>query len=212
MFFSIYERSPYHLIHADLITARPVDMSRTVQRKIRNMLRHVKANKQCKINRIYADFKLFMAEHPHISTLQGDTVEGKKGGKCFLTLSWVDWNFQIVFLRDHNNSSSITTCVDLHYDSIGVNLFSKAVPKVWLLDNGTEFSNPSEVKKSGIRVFYCDSECTDQKDACENTHEYLRHILPQGTSIDDLDQDFLNLLFSHINAFKKKKVEQSLSI
>lgn len=204
--FTICERSAYRLINANLISARPIDMPRTVQRKLRVKSKHVKVDKKCRIGRTYDDFKRYMADHNDESILQGDTVEGKKGGKCILTLTWVDWNFQIGFLRDHNNSSSVTDCVNLLYESLGVDLFSKVVPKVWLLDNGTEFSNPSEIEKYGIHVFYCDPGRPDQKGACENTHEHIRRILPQGTSFDDIDQDFLNLLFSHTNAFKRKKL------
>ena len=80
-----------------------------------------------------------MAEHPDEPVLQGDTVEGRKGEKCMLTLTWVQWSFQAGFLRDHNNSASVTRIVNQLYESLGYELFHKVFPSVWLLDNGSEF-------------------------------------------------------------------------
>lgn len=50
---------------------------------------------------------------------------------------------------------------------------------VWLLDNGSEFSNPSEIEKYGIHVFYCDPSAPYQKGCCEVTHKYVRRVLSE---------------------------------
>lgn len=204
--FSICARTMYRLINAGLIDARPIDMPRTVQRKLRPKSRTHKVDKKCREGRTYTDFNAYVAAHPDEAILQGDTVEGVKGGKCVLTLTWADLNFQIGFLRDHNNSASFTICVDLLYEKLGIELFSKVIPHIWLLDNGSEFSNPAAIEEYGIRIFYCDPGRPDQKGCCENTHTHIRRILPQGTSFDDIPQEFFDLLFSHINAFYRKKL------
>ena len=38
------------------------------------------------------------------------------------------------------------------------------------------------------------------------THEYVRRILPKGTSFDDLDQGFIDYMYSHINSERRKKL------
>ena len=43
-------------------------------------------------------------------------------------------------------------------------------------------------------------------DTCEVNHELLRRILPKGTSFNNLTQEDINLIMSHINSYKRKKL------
>ena len=45
-----------------------------------------------------------------------------------------------------------------------------------------------------------------EKGACEVNHELIRRILPKGTSFDELNQCDINLIMSHINSYKRKKL------
>lgn len=203
----ISERQAYILIKSGLISAKPIDMPRQVRMRPRKKKSvEVKVDKKCRIGRTYDDFNAYISQHPDEAILQGDTVEGTKGGKCILTLSWVQWSFQIGILRDHNNSRSVTQIVDNFYNSLGAETFHKLFPSVWLLDNGTEFSNPAAIEKYGIKVFYCDPSAPYQKGFCENNHEHIRRVLPKGYSFNTLDQSFFDLLFSHINSLTRKKL------
>ena len=38
------------------------------------------------------------------------------------------------------------------------------------------------------------------------THEFIRRILPKGTSFNDLTQDDITLMMSHINSYTRKKL------
>ncbi len=81
-----------------------------------------------------------------------------------------------------------------------------------LTDNGSEFSNPSKIEfdmKTGelrTKIFYCHPSSPFEKGACEVNHELLRRILPKGTSFDDLTQNDISLVMSHINSYKRKKL------
>ena len=202
----ICEKTAYTLLHSGMISARPIDAPRIVRMSPRKSKQQVKIDKNCRIGRTYEDFIAYLAEHPDTEILEGDTVEGKKGGKCILTLTWKSMDFQIGFLRDHNNSSSVTAIVDSLYETFGDVLFHKVFPDVWVLDNGSEFSDPVKIEKYGVRVFYCDPSSPYEKGTCENTHSLIRRVLPKGSSFDFLDQEFLNLLFSHINGLARKKL------
>lgn len=209
--FTISEKTAYMLVHSGLIDARPIDLPRAVRFKYRKKSKEVKVDKKCRIGRSYDEYLRYISEHPDETVLQGDTVEGVKGGKCILTLTWVSWDFQIGFLRDHNDSASVSAIVNNLYELLGLEVFSKVMPSIWLLDNGSEFSNPTEIEKYGIHVFYCDPAAPYQKGACENTHEHIRRILPKGTSFNDLTQDFLHVMFSHINSMVRKKLNDRSS-
>ena len=51
-----------------------------------------------------------------------------------------------------------------------------------------------------------------QKGSCENNHERFRYILPKGVSFDDLTQEDLDLITSHINSLKIKSIDFSCPI
>lgn len=205
--FMISEKQAYRLVHSGFIDARPIDLPRMMRMKPRKAKSiELKVDKCCRKNRTYDDYKAYMKSHPDEAVLQGDSVEGVKGGKCILTLTWPQWEFQLGILRDHNNSASVTVIVDHFHKVIGDEQFRKIFPSVWQLDNGSEFSNPAAIEKYGIHVFYCNPSSPYQKGSCENLHEYIRRVCPKETSFDNLDQGFFNLLFSHINSVYRKKL------
>ena len=82
----------------------------------------------------------------------------------------------------------------------------KRLFEVILTDNGTEFSDPESIEidmNTGEKVssiFYCDPSCSWQKGSIEKNHEYIRYILPKGTSFAGLTQDDCYLIASHINS------------
>ena len=53
-----------------------------------------KVDRNCRKGITYDDYLAYMAAHPDEAVLEGDTVEGKKGENCILTLTWVQWSFQ----------------------------------------------------------------------------------------------------------------------
>ena len=50
-----------------------------------------------------------------------------------------------------------------------------------------------------MKLFYCDPRHSEQKGEIEKNHEYIRYILPQGTSFDSLTQEKVDLMMNHIN-------------
>lgn len=139
-----------------------------------------------------------------------DTVEGIKGGKCLLTLYFVNSYFQLAFLRDYNDAQSVIDIFNFLQELLGLSTF-QTLFVVILTDNGSEFSNPLAIEFDSnhvqrTRIFYCEPSRPDQKGQCENNHELIRRILPKGTSFDSLTQKDINLMMSHINSYKRKKL------
>ena len=78
-------------------------------------------------------------------------------------------------------------------------------------DNGSEFSNPKALEFDGegnrrTRMFYCDPSSPFQKGAAENNHEFIRRIIPKGTSLDTFSQHDIDLMMDHINSYGRKKL------
>ena len=102
---------------------------------------------------------------------------------------FVDSGFMLAFLRDTNNAASVTAAfkqINTILNEIGEISFGELFT-VLLTDNGSEFSDPVEIEKMGHKthpcnVFYCDPCNSNQKSQIERNHEFIRKILPKGTS------------------------------
>ena len=170
-----------------------------------------KIDKDCLENRRYEDYKKFIEENPDTPIVEIDTVIGKKGGKVLLTVHFVNCSFMLAFIREHNDAQSVIDIFNDLQEKLGIEKF-KELFIVILTDNGSEFSNPTEIEfdmKTGekrTQIFYCHPSSPYEKGSCEVNHELLRRILPKGTSFDNLSQEDINLVMSHINSYKRKKL------
>ncbi|PWL80466.1 MAG: hypothetical protein DBY24_05935, partial [Prevotellaceae bacterium] len=52
-------------------------------------------------------------------------------------------------------------------------------------------------------IYYCDPNRSDQKGALEKNHEYIRYVLPKGTSFEKMTDKTTLLLLNHINSEKR---------
>lgn len=208
-----HEKTIYNLIDANLLPGiKNLDLPRKCRLKPRKSGRKEhKVDSQCRIHRTYADYLDFVQAHPDVSVVEMDTVEGIKGGKVILTFLFKSCNLQLYFLADHHTSQATIQQMDQLYEQrFGPELFKK-IFEVILTDNGSEFSNPTAIEndafhQSRSRLFYCDPAASYQKGTCENNHEMLRRFYPKGSSFDQLTQDELNLISSHINSYKRKRL------
>ena len=142
----ISNKTLYSYVNNSLFTARNIDMPRTVRMSPRkNKSKTLKVDKGCRNGRTYKDFVKYINEHPDSIICEGDSVEGKKGGKVLLTLFFVQQNLQLAFLRDYNDARSVTHIFEKLYIELRSDIFVK-IFDVLLLDNGSEFSNPEALE------------------------------------------------------------------
>lgn len=184
-----------------------IDLPRRVKYKVRNKDKNKKKTKKdysYRVERTYEDFKEILEENPNINVVEMDTVEGIKGGKVLLTLIFRNFNFMIARLLPDKTSKSVKKELDKIEKLIGTELY-KRVFKCILTDNGGEFERPNELETStdGSKrswIYYCDANRSDQKAKVEKNHEYIRYIIPKGTSMDKYQQSDMDLMMSHINS------------
>lgn len=212
------EREIYNLIDSNILEIKNIDLPRKVRYRKRNKSsKSYKIDKKCLEGRRYEDFLKFIEENPDTPIVQMDSVEGVKGGKVLLTIHFVSSSFMLAFIREHNDSQSVIDIFNQLENILGIDKF-KDLFIVILTDNGSEFSNPSEIEISPTtgevrtKLFYCEPRHSEQKGSCEVNHEMIRRVLPQKTSFDDLTQDNINLLMSHINSYKRKKLNNCCPI
>ena len=202
----------YKYIDLGILNVRNIDLQRKVRFRINkeysNNQSREKCNPKIKIGRFYTDFKDYIEHNPNASIVEMDTVigtSGGKGGKCFLTLLFRQYNFMLIYLLPYKQSKYVTETFNFIKKLIGIDEF-KRLFEVILTDNGSEFFDPESIEidiNSGEKVssiFYCDPSCSWQKGSIEKNHEYIRYILPKGSSFAGLTQDDCYLIASHINS------------
>ncbi len=169
-----------------------------------------KIDKKCRIGRTYEDYKNFIDNHPDISVVQMDSVEGTKGGKVLLTIHFVNCSLMLAFIRDRNTAQSVIEIFNDLYGKLGHNDFKKLFPVI-LTDLGAEFSGPKQIEETAegltrTKVFFCKAMHSWLKGSCEVNHELLRRVIPKYQSINHLDQEKTNLMMNHINSYKRLKL------
>lgn len=206
------EKEIYNLIDQGALEIKNIDLPRKVRYRSRPKRKtYYKIDKKCLVGRTHDDFLKYIEQNPDTNIVEIDTVEGTKGGKVLLTIHFVNCSFMIAFIREHNDAQSIIDIFNMLEDLLSLDIFKKLFVVI-LTYNGSEFSNPSAIEISPnsneerTKIFYCEPSRSDQKGSCEVNHEFIRRVLPQGTSFDNLNQNDINLLMSHINSYKRKKL------
>lgn len=208
--FDISEKSVYRYVAGGLLKARNIDMPRVCRIKPRKSKPVVhKVDKSCRIGRSYAEFLSF-TEQSGVSIVEMDTVIGRVGGKVLLTMMFKSCDLMLAFIRDRNTSQSVIDIFNMLYEAMGQDSFKSLFPVI-ITDNGSEFSNPKALEYDAdgnlrTRLYYCDPYSSFQKPNVELNHEFIRKISPKGKSFDDLTQDDISLMMSHINSYSREKL------
>lgn len=198
-------RTLYKYIDKNVFTARNIDLPRKVKYKLRKSTGiHKPFNRAYRNNRSYAEFTALLKDNPNVHVVEMDVVEGQKGGKVLLTLLFRSCSLMLAFLLEEKTQQNVIAVFNFLTDKLGINTFKKLFPLI-LTDNGVEFQNPWKLEEDQYgnprtKLYYCDSNCSWQKGMIEKNHEYIRYVLPKGTSFDIYSQDDITLLINHINS------------
>lgn len=206
------EKAIYNYVDAGILKVRNYNLPRKIKFKTRrNVAKVYKVDKHCLENRRYEDFQKYMEEHPDTPVVEMDSVEEVKGGKVLLTIHFVNCSFMLAFIREHNDAQSVIDIFNYLQSILGIDKF-KELFVVISTDNGSEFSNPIEIEFNPVtgekrtQIFYCHPSHPEEKGSCEVNHELIRRIVEKGKSFDSFNQEDINLMMSHINSYKRKKL------
>ena len=197
----------YRHIRKGYLSIAPIDLARAVKFKERRKNNLPSIPKEAKKGRSYEDFLNYLALKQLNSWLEMDTVMGRMGGKVLLTFNLSFCNFIFARLLDNKTALEVTKYLydiknTLHEaDKDFFQLFP-----VILTDNGGEFARVDDIEmdvRGESKLFFCDPNRSDQKGRIEKNHTLIRDILPKGTSFDNLTQEDINLVCSHVNSVKR---------
>lgn len=211
----ISERSLYNYIGNGYLSVKRLDLRRAVRYKPRKQQqKKVKVFPKKKLGRHYRDFLKLLELNPAQRVVEMDTVEGIKGGKVVQTLYWRENGFMIGFLQDTKEMEGMVNSFNHLENLLGLEQFREMIPLV-LTDNGSEFADPetfeSSLKEEELRtsIYYCEPRQSQQKGSLEKNHEYIRYVVPKGSSFDSCNQETINLIFSHINSTVRPRFEKT---
>ena len=202
--------SLYNYIGQNQLSIRNIDLHRRVRYASRKKKRTPPKDTTIRQGRTYEDFEKYILDNPETSIVEMDVVEGKKGGKVLLTFLFRNSKLMLAFLMKDKTSDTVIKVFDYLESILGNGLFEKTFPII-LTDNGSEFSNPLrlEFNQEGIgrtRIFFCNPGASYQKGALEKNHEFIRYVIPKGTSINEFTQKDIETMINHINSVTRKSL------
>jgi IS30 family transposase len=148
------EKTIYNYIDAFLLDVRNIDLPRKVKFRERYKKPEFKVDKGCRIGRNYEAFQSFIDKNPDTAIVQMDSVIGSKGGKCMLTVHFIETNLMLAFLRESNTSQSVIDVFNDLDQKLGRELFRKLFPVI-LTGNGSEFPIPRPSSMGPINMAIC---------------------------------------------------------
>lgn len=201
----------YNYVAKNCFSARNIDLPRLVRMKKRKHHKTEPKDTFARTNRTYEDFQKYVELHPEFPIIEMDTVEGIKGGRVLLTLLFRSSRLMLAFIMHEKTQKEVLRIFNMLEYELGNELFEKTFPII-LTDNGTEFGNPAslEFNNDGIertRIFYCNPRASYQKGMIEKNHEFIRYVLPKGTSFEGLLQTDIDLMINHINSLKRESLK-----
>ena len=197
----------YRHIRKGYLSIAPIDLARAVKFKERRKSKLPSIPKEAKKGRSYEDFLNYLTLNQLNYWLEMDTVMGRIGGKVLLTFNLSFCNFIFARLLDNKTALEVTKHLydiknTLHQED---KEFFQLFPVI-LTDNGGEFARVDDIEmdvRGESKLFFCDPNRSDQKGRIEKNHTLIRDILPKGTSFDNLTQEDINLVCSHVNSVKR---------
>lgn len=213
----VSERTAYRLISNGDLDVRSIDLRRATRykrRKKRKTDENSVLNQRYRQGRSYQDFLNLMEYKSDYEVVELDTVKGKKGkGKVLLTMLFRRNSIMLIFVMPDCKASSVIDRFDFLEKGLGTECFRRLFG-ICLTDNGSEFKCVDKLEYSSITpgitrtsMYYCDPMASGQKGRLEKNHEYIRYVIPKGTSLNPFSQEDFNLLMNHINSTKRPSLQ-----
>ena len=164
--------------------------------------------------RTFDDYLNYQNKHKRFNIVQYDSLIGKRSDKqAILTIHFVKYNFQFGILINKDDPNDVKKKIKKLFRKLGSDVVKQVFP-INISDNGFEFSyfNQIEISDEGevlCRTFFTRPYRSNDKSECERNHSLVRYLLPKGKSLDNLTQDQVDNVFSHINSYVRKSLNNS---
>ncbi len=163
-------------------------------------------------NHKYKDYLKFKEENSDTPTTEMDTVLNSPSGPYIQTFYFEESGLMIGFIHKEKTSESMSSTLNKLEDLLGHDTYRELFSLI-LTDRGVEFEKVhlfetnQQTNEFRTNIFYCDPYQSSQKPHVENTHNYIRDIIPNEIDITNITQEDLDLMFSHINSTPRKSLK-----
>lgn len=198
----------YNYVNNGIFEFKPIDFPRIVKYKKRknSNKRRTRKEREILIGRTYEDFITYISNNSDINIVEMDTVVGLQNeSECFLTLLWRKTKFMIILKMESQTTDEVTRMFEYLQYFIPEEDY-KRLFQVILTDNGHEFFDVNNIEcmhETGeyvTHLFFCDPHMSCQKGMIEKNHEFIRYVLPKGSSFKRIDQEECDLIMNNINS------------
>ena len=198
----------YNYVNNGVFEFGPLDFPRIVKYKKRknSNKRRTRKEREILIGRKYTDFIEFASNNPDLNIVEMDTVEGLQDeSDCFLTLLWRKSKFMLIFKLESQTTEEVTRIFEKLQTLIPLDIYKK-IFSIIITDNGHEFFDVNNIEcihSTGeyvTHLFFCNPHMSCQKGMIEKNHEFIRYILPKGSSFKNINQEDCNLIMNNINS------------
>ena len=198
----------YNYVNNGVFEFGPLDFPRIVKYKKRknSEKRRTRKEREILIGRKYEDFIEYTNSNPDLNIVEMDTVVGLQDEPdCFLTLLWRKSKFMLIFKLENQTTEEVTRIFKTLQELIPEYDYKKLF-QVILTDNGHEFfdvDNIECIQSTGevvSKLFFCDPHMSCQKGMIEKNHEFIRYILPKGSSFKNITQEDCDVFMNNINS------------
>lgn len=201
----------YRYINKRYYSIKPIDLPRAVKFKPRKTKENDFVPKWAREGRTFDEFLEFIEINGDLPIVQLDTVIGRIGGKVIMTIHFVNSDFMVGLLLNNKTAIEAASKIQKLKLKLKVEGFSwSEFAPLLLTDNGGEFSMVSSFENDpdgdkDSHIFFCEPCAPHEKAEIEKNHTLFRDIVPTGTSFDNFTQQTVDLIFSHVNAVKRKQ-------
>ena len=208
---NISEKTLYNYIASGALSVGNLELAKKVKYKPRHCHKSQIKDRQIFQGRSYTDFLEFTRANPQTPVVEMDTVLGCRGSyKVLLTFFFRSCDIMLAYLLNDKTPDSVEAIFDQLEEKLSTPVFHSTFPVI-LTDRGGEFGAPDALEKGvsdamRTRIYYCDPGASWQKPGCEKNHEYIRKILPKGSSFDELTQTDINKMIWHINSTARESL------
>mgnify|MGYP002860791814 CR=1 FL=1 len=208
---NISEKTLYNYIASGALSVGNLELPKKIKYKLRHSHKSQIKDRQIFQNRTYNDFLEFTQANPQTPVVEMDTVLGCRGShKVLLTFFFRSCSIMLAYLLNDKTPGSVEAAFDKLEKKLSAPVFRSVFPVI-LTDRGGEFATPDALEMSlelsqRTSIYYCDPGASWQKPGCEKNHEYIRKILPKGSSFDELSQSDINKMMWHINSAARESL------
>lgn len=111
----------------------------------------------------------------------------------------------LIFKLESQTTNEVTRIFEYLQEMLDYEIY-KYLFQVILTENGHEFFDVNNIEcihSTGeyvTHLFFCDPHASRQKGMIEKNHEFIRYILPKGSSFKNINQEDCNLIMNNINS------------